>query len=86
MFEQSLNPTGHLWLTILAALVPLIALIFMLAVFRITAWLASTLAGIVTILVGHRRVARPAREYPEVLPLWRAHGNLVNRLDHVLGV
>ncbi len=48
MFEQSLNPTGHLWLTILAALVPLIALIFMLAVFRMTAWLASILAGVIT--------------------------------------
>ncbi len=67
MFEQSLNPTGHLWLTILAALVPLIALIFMLAVFRITAWLASTLAGIVTILVGivvwHAPLANTLKSY-----------------------
>ena len=42
MFEQTLNPTGHLWLTILAALIPLVALIFMLAVFRMTAWLAAS--------------------------------------------
>ena len=51
MFEQTLNPTGHLWLTILVALVPLAALILMLAVFRVTAWLASILAGVVTVPV-----------------------------------
>ncbi|HXQ25712.1 MAG TPA: L-lactate permease [Candidatus Acidoferrales bacterium] len=52
MFEQSLNPTGHLWLTVAAALIPLIALIFMLAVFRITAWIASIVGGAITILMG----------------------------------
>lgn len=52
MFEQSLNPTGHLWLTILAALVPLIALIFMLTIFRLTAWLATIFAGLITVPVG----------------------------------
>ena len=51
MFEQPLNPTGHLWLTILIALVPLIALILMLVVFRITAWIATILAGAITIPV-----------------------------------
>lgn len=53
MFEQTLNPTGHLWLTILAALIPLVALILMLAVFRVTAWLATILAGIVTVPVAY---------------------------------
>jgi len=52
MFEQTLNPTGHLWLTIAAALVPLVALILMLAVFRITAWLATIIAGIITVPLG----------------------------------
>ncbi|HKV04365.1 MAG TPA: L-lactate permease [Candidatus Acidoferrales bacterium] len=52
MFEQSLNPTGHLWLTVLAALVPLVALILMLVVFRITAWFAAILGGVVTIALG----------------------------------
>src|SRR5271169_3235161 len=51
MFEQTLNPTGHLWLTILVALIPLAALILMLAVFRVTAWLATIVAGIVTVPV-----------------------------------
>jgi lactate permease len=52
MFAQTLNPTGHLWLTVLAALVPLVSLIFMLAVLRITAWLATILAGIITVPIG----------------------------------
>ena len=52
MFQQILNPTGHLWLTILFAMVPLVALILMLAVFRVTAWLASIIAGAITIPLG----------------------------------
>jgi len=67
MFEQTLNPTGHLWLTILAALVPLIALILMLAVFRITAWLATIIAGAITIPVGvlvwHAPLASAMKSY-----------------------
>jgi L-lactate permease len=52
MFAQTLNPAGHLWLTIAIALVPLLALILMLAVFRITAWLATIIAGAITIPIG----------------------------------
>jgi lactate permease len=51
MFEQILNPTGRLVWTIVAALLPLLALIVMLALFRITAWLSTILAGAVTLLV-----------------------------------
>ena len=67
MFEQSLNPTGHLWLTFLIALVPLVALIFMLAVFRITAWLATITAGLLTIPLGigvwHAPLANTLKSY-----------------------
>src|SRR6202163_2540308 len=67
MFEQTLNPTGHMWLTILAALIPLVALILMLAVFRVTAWLASILAGAVTIpiavFIWHAPVASTMKSY-----------------------
>jgi lactate permease len=67
MFEQTLNPTGHLWLTILAALVPLAALILMLAVFRITAWISSIVAGIITIpvaaLIWHAPLAVTMKSY-----------------------
>src|ERR1700722_8617418 len=49
MFVQTLNPAGHLWLTVLIALIPMVALIFLLVVFRITAWLSTILLGVVTI-------------------------------------
>src|SRR3977135_41977 len=52
MFEQILDPTGHIWLSVLVSLVPLIALLFMLAALRMTAWLASILVGFVTIPIG----------------------------------
>ena len=52
MFEQILDPTGHVWLSVLISLVPLIALLFMLAALRMTAWLASILVGVITIPIG----------------------------------
>src|SRR3984885_9406604 len=52
MFEQTLDPTGHVWLSVLVSLVPLIALLFMLAALRMTAWLASIFVGVITIPIG----------------------------------
>jgi lactate permease len=53
MFNQILEPVSQsLGLTILASLVPLIVLLFLLAVVRMTAWLATIIASIVTIVVG----------------------------------
>jgi lactate permease len=52
MFQQTLNPMGNLWLTVFVAMVPLIALLFMLAGLRLTAWLAAILGGLVTFLIG----------------------------------
>jgi lactate permease len=67
MFDQILNPTGFLWLTVLMSLVPLVALILMLAAFRITAWLATIIAGIITIplgvLVWHAPLASTMKSY-----------------------
>jgi lactate permease len=67
MFEQSLNPTGAMWLTILAALVPLLALIFLLTVLRSTAWLSAIVTGIITttlgVLVWHAPLAGTAKSY-----------------------
>src|ERR1700687_4746485 len=67
MFEQVLNPAGNLWLTVLISLVPLIALLFMLAVLRMTAWLATILVGVVTIplgvLVWHAPLANSLKSY-----------------------
>ena len=67
MFVQTLNPAGHLWLTVLIALVPMIALIFLLVVFRITAWISTILLGVVTIplavLVWHAPLAGTLQSY-----------------------
>lgn len=52
MFNQILEPAGqNLGLTILASLVPLIILLFLLAAIRMTAWLATIIASVVTILM-----------------------------------
>jgi lactate permease len=67
MFQQLLNPVGNLWLTVLVSLIPLIALLFMLAVLRMTAWLATIIAGAITIplgvLVWHAPLAATVRSY-----------------------
>ncbi|HEY6349623.1 MAG TPA: L-lactate permease [Candidatus Angelobacter sp.] len=67
MFQQILAPTGSMWSTILLALVPLAALLFMLAVLRVTAWLATIIAGAITLLIGilvwHAPVAGLLKSY-----------------------
>jgi lactate permease len=67
MFEQVLNPTGHLWLSVFVSLVPLIVLLFMLAALRMTAWLASILVGAITIpisvYVWHAPLAGTLKSY-----------------------
>jgi lactate permease len=67
MFPQLLNPAANLWLTVLVSLIPLIALLFMLAVLRLTAWLATIVAGAITIplgvLVWHAPLAATLRSY-----------------------
>src|ERR1700676_3560536 len=52
MFEQTLDPTGPVVLSVLISLVPLFVLLFMLAALRMTAWLASILVGVITIPLG----------------------------------
>src|SRR5260370_34799210 len=52
MFQQTLNPTGNWGLTVLIAMVHFAALLYMLAALRLTAWLATILGGVVTILLG----------------------------------
>jgi lactate permease len=53
MFNQILEPAGQsLGLTILAALAPLFVLLFLLALIRMTAWLATIIASVVTIVIG----------------------------------
>ena len=52
MFQQVLDPAGNLWLTVLIALIPLACLLFMLAVLRMTAWLATIIVGAIIIPFG----------------------------------
>src|ERR1700693_5077641 len=52
MIQQVLNPVANLWVTVFLSSVPLLALLFMLAALRMTAWLATIIAGVITILLG----------------------------------
>ncbi len=67
MFQQTLSPAGNLWLTVFLSMLPLVALLCMLAVFRMTAWLAAILGGAFTFLLGvlvwHAPVADTLRSY-----------------------
>ncbi len=52
MFSQNLVPVGNLGISILISLVPVILLLLLLAVIRMTAWLATLITGLVTIPIG----------------------------------
>ncbi len=49
MFEQVLDPMHSVGLTALVALVPVILLLVLLAVYRMTAWLATLIGAVVTL-------------------------------------
>ena len=51
MFTQVLDPTGIPFITWLVALVPVVLLLFLLAVLRLSAWLATLIGSVVTYLV-----------------------------------
>jgi lactate permease len=51
LFRQVLDPAHNLGLTSLLALVPVVALLVMLAAFRITAWLAVVIGSAITLLL-----------------------------------
>jgi len=48
MFTQVLDPLGNLTLTCLVALIPVVSLLVMLAVFRWPAWLATLIGSVIT--------------------------------------
>jgi lactate permease len=52
MFHQILSPAGSLALTWLVALVPVVMLLVLLAVFRVSAWLATLIGSLVTFMLG----------------------------------
>lgn len=49
MFNQVLVPGGSLFMTVLWALVPLVALLFLLAVLRMSAWLTTLIVGVISV-------------------------------------
>ena len=51
MFTQIVDPVGNLGLTCLIALVPVVFLLLLLAVFRMTAWLAVLLGSVLTFVL-----------------------------------
>ena len=51
MFAQILNPLGNLWLTWIVAVVPVALLLVLLAVFRLSAWLAVLIGAVVTFIL-----------------------------------
>jgi lactate permease len=52
MFTQILDPTGNLFITWLVALIPVVALLFMLAALRWSAWLATLIGSLITLALG----------------------------------
>jgi lactate permease len=52
MFTQIIDPTGNLFITWLVALIPVAALLYMLAGLRWSAWVATLLGSIITFLLG----------------------------------
>src|SRR5579862_6951165 len=52
MFQQVLDPLHNLWATWIAALIPVALLLVLLAVFRLSAWLATLIGSLVTLLLG----------------------------------
>ena len=51
MFNQILDPAGNLFLTWLVALIPVALLLVLLAVFRMSAWLATLIGSLVTFVL-----------------------------------
>jgi lactate permease len=49
MFKQILDPTGNLFITWLIALIPVAALLFMLAALRWSAWVATLVGSLITL-------------------------------------
>jgi lactate permease len=52
MFTQVLDPTGNPFTTWIVALIPVVALLILLAGFRVSAWLATLIGSIITLPSG----------------------------------
>jgi lactate permease len=52
MFQQVLDPFHNLFVTWVVALIPVVLLLVLLAVFRISAWISTLVGSLVTLLLG----------------------------------
>ena len=52
MFKQILDPANNLFITWLSALIPVVALLFMLAALRWSAWIATLIGSLITLALG----------------------------------
>jgi lactate permease len=52
MFTQILDPTGNLFATWVVAMIPVVLLLFLLAVLHMSAWLATLIGSLVTFALG----------------------------------
>ena len=52
MFKQILDPANNLFITWLIALIPVVALLFMLAALRWSAWIATLIGSLITLALG----------------------------------
>ncbi len=51
MFQQVLNPTGNLFVSWLLALAPVVVLLVLLAVFKVSAWISVLIGAVVTFVI-----------------------------------
>ena len=62
MFSQIVDPLNNLWLTGTVALIPVVALLVLLAVFRFSAWLATLLGSVITVALAVEVWHMPAEQ------------------------
>ena len=67
MFTQVLDPTGNLFATWLVAMIPVVLLLVMLAVFRVSAWLATLIGSLVTFLLAWWALGQDVADLPRYL-------------------
>ncbi len=85
MFTQLIDPLGNLTLTCLVALIPVVSLLVLLAVFRWPAWLAVLVGSIITIVLADVGLEDACRRRRPCLCLRCGDRRVERRLDHRSG-
>ena len=85
MFTQIVDPVGNLGLTCLVALIPVVLLLLLLAVFRVSAWLAVLIGSIVTFVLAAWVWQMPLGTGLQAYIYGAGDRRLERGLDHLLG-